>query len=180
MKHRLVLAFAVAVILPACGPQDGLVTFTGVTPMTSLDKDSRKTHLQCPKCKEPIDTGVTHHQNKAKECDTQIQWTPKPCPYCGGTSKCQACVNMQQENGDCYNCKGEGIRVYEGRSLDCPNCKGAKKCPVCKGTQQCDFCGGDGEVDVATIQSRSGTEATRAPVEEPAPEEPAPEEGGNN
>ena len=176
MKHPLVFAIPVLALLAACGgAQDGLVSFYGQTPNTAAQKmeDSRKTGFSCPKCKDPVTMQTAQCPKPKNICETQIRWKADyPCMYCNGTGVCRACVNMEQVDGNCYNCSGTGLRVYVGKTIDCPNCKATGKCPICEGDSKCDKCGGSTKISASEVQAMSGQQAAPAdaPEEAPAPE----------
>lgn len=180
MRHKLAIALPVLALLAACGgAQNGLVSFYGQTPNTvqQMENDSRKTAFACPKCKDPVPMVEGWCPKGKDRCETQIKWEPEyPCMYCNGTGICGACVNMEQVDGNCYNCNGTGFRVYIGKTVDCPNCKSTGKCPICEGDQQCDKCNGEKTIPQADVQKMSGAPAEDPPSEDPAPEA-APGEG---
>jgi hypothetical protein len=105
----------------------------------------------------------------------QIKWADSyTCGSCQGSGRCTACRLLEQKDGKCFNCSGAGVKVFQGKSPACPNCKGEKSCPICKGSQKCDLCQGTGKV---------GKDAVKAMVpkgeseEESAAPAPAPAEG---
>jgi len=141
LKHAAVLL--ATAFLAACGggKQEGIVTFVGFAPVTANDKDIRAVETRCPGCGDPIAVDTARCPNK--KCKTDMAWSKEyRCPSCQGSGICAACTAMEQTKGECYNCKGEGVLIYAGKSPVCPNCKGNKVCPVCKGTRKCDQCTG--------------------------------------
>src|SRR6185436_14573082 len=140
LKHAAVLL--ATLFLAACGggKQEGIVNFVGFAPVTANDKDVRAVQTFCPGCNEPLAVDTARHKEN-KKCNIDMAWTgPYRCPSCQGSGICAACTAMEQTKGECYNCKGEGVLIYAGKSPTCPNCKGNKVCPLCKGTRKCDQC----------------------------------------
>ena len=164
MRTKLTVVLPALALLAACGgPQDGLVSFYGVTPNTAIDQqnETRKVALACPKCKGPVSMDDETCPKGPKLCETQIQWKDKyDCRYCEGSGKCQACFNMEQQAGNCYNCAGSGYRVYIGKTVDCPNCKSTGKCPVCEGKNECDKCYGETKLSRNQIEDLAGTSSS--------------------
>jgi hypothetical protein len=194
MKLRHAAVLLAAAFLAACGggKQEGIVTFIGFAPVTANDKDVRAVQTFCPGCKEPIAVDTARHKEN-KKCNIDIAWTgPYRCPSCQGTKICAACTAMEQTRGECYNCRGEGVLIYAGKSPTCPNCKGSKVCPLCKGTRKCDQCGGEGTISKDVVKAKAAKfvnkddglpeSDARPPVkeeekkEEPKKEEPKKEE----
>ena len=192
LKHAAVLL--ATAFLAACGggKQEGIVTFVGFAPVTANDKDVRAVQTYCPGCKEPIAVDTARHKEN-KKCMIDMAWTgPYRCPSCQGTKVCAACTAMEQTRGECYNCRGEGVLIYAGKSPTCPNCKGSKVCPLCKGTRKCDQCGGEGTISKDVVKAKAAKfinrddglpeSDARPPVkeeekkEEPKKEEPKKEE----
>ena len=182
LKHAAVL-FSVA-LLAACGggKQEGDVRFLGTMPVTAGQKDNRKVETYCPGCKEPLAIDTARHTEN-KKCKIDINWSGNyRCPSCRGTGDCAACTAMEQANGDCYNCKGLGVLIFQGQSPDCPNCKGAKKCPICKGTTKCTDCGGSKMISKEIVKARAAKFVSkdgdlpdsdpRPPVEKPKDDMP--------
>jgi hypothetical protein len=156
MKLKHVAFLASVVLLAACGggKMEGDVRFIGFAPVTAKDKDVREVRTLCPGCGEPIAVDTARCSNK--RCKMEMRWSNDyRCPSCQGTGRCAACTAMEQTNGDCYNCKGLGVLVYQGQSPECPNCKGSKKCPVCKGSQKCDYCNGEGKVGKEFVKAKA-------------------------
>ena len=153
LKHAAFLASVL--LLAACGggKQEGDVRFIGLAPVNAKDKDIRKVETRCPNCGDPIAVDTAKCPNK--RCKTEMTW-PKdyPCPSCKGSGFCPACSAMEQK-GECYNCKGQGILIFQGQTPECPNCKGSGKCPVCKGNKTCDFCGGSGKVGKEIVKAKA-------------------------
>lgn len=153
LKHAAVLA--ATVFLAACGggKQEGDVRFLGFTPVTANQKDVRGVQTFCPNCHEPMEVDKARCENK--KCKTDVAW-PKEyrCPYCQGSGRCPACTAMEQ-SGECYNCKGQGVLIYAGKSPNCPNCKGSQKCPTCKGSRSCDFCEGKGTIAKEVVKAKA-------------------------
>ena len=134
---------------------------------------------------------MEQNPNGNKECDVEIQWKGNTavrdgnykCKYCAASGRCPACIMMEQEanDGDCYNCQGEGFVIYRGKTRECPNCEGTKKCPICEGSTDCDRCDGKGEIHADKIAKLAGGRASRREpepisVDEDEPEESDPEE----
>jgi hypothetical protein len=154
LKHAAVL-ISVA-LLAACGggTRDGDVRFLGSLPLTSGQKDTRAVQTLCPGCHTAIEVGKTRCEEK--KCKAYMKWSEKyDCPSCRGSGTCPACTMMEQANGDCYNCKGSGVLIFQGQSPDCPNCKGSKKCPTCKGTMKCPDCEGNKTISQAIVKARA-------------------------
>jgi len=153
LKHAAVLA--ATVFLAACGggKQEGDVRFLGFTPVTVNQKDARAIQTFCPNCHKPMEVDKARCDNKA--CKTDVAW-PKEyrCPYCAGSGQCAACTAMEQ-SGDCYNCKGQGVLIYAGKSPTCPNCKGNKVCPICKGSRKCDLCNGEKTIPKEVVKAKA-------------------------
>jgi hypothetical protein len=142
LKHAAVLL--ATAFLAACGggKQEGIVTFVGFAPVTANDKDIRTIETRCPNCFEPLEVDTARHKEN-KKCNIDMTWAKEyRCPSCQGSGICGACLTMEQTKGECYNCKGEGVLIYAGKSPTCPNCKGNKVCPLCKGSRKCDQCTG--------------------------------------
>jgi hypothetical protein len=143
--------------LAACGggKQEGIVTFVGFAPVTANDKDVRAVQTFCPGCKDPIAVDTARHKER-KSCNIDMAWTgPYRCPSCQGTKVCAACTAMEQTRGECYNCRGEGVLIYAGKSPTCPNCKGNKVCPLCKGSRKCDQCNGEGTISKDVVKAKA-------------------------
>jgi hypothetical protein len=157
MKLRHLATLASVLVLAACGggKLEGDVRFIGFAPVTSKDKDVREVRTFCPGvCREPIAVDTARCTNK--RCKAEIHWSNDyRCPSCQGTGHCSACSSMEQTNGECYNCKGQGVLIYAGQSPECPNCKGTKKCPVCKGFQKCDYCDGTGKIGKDIVKAKA-------------------------
>ncbi len=96
------------------------------------------------------------------------------CPSCKGSGNCPACSEMEQSRGDCYNCRGQGVLIFQGQSPECPNCKGTKKCPICKGSMKCDYCDGTGKVAKDIVKAKSAKFAGGREDNEPPPSDPRP------
>jgi len=185
LKHAAVLL--ATAFLAACGGgmPEGEVRFIGFAPVTSKDKDVRGVQTFCPNCKEAMtidqegDKGVKNRCEN-KKCKTKVAWANDyKCPSCQGSGRCAACTAMEQ-NGDCYNCRGQGVLIYAGQSPNCPNCKGSKQCPICKGKKNCDYCEGSGKIPKETVKAKAAKfmnrEAELPPPDEPKKEEPKKEE----
>jgi len=154
LKHAAVL-MSVAV-LAACGggKQEGDVRFLGFTPVTANQKDNRSVQVFCPNCHEAIEIDKARCENK--KCKADLKWSAEyRCPSCHGSGVCAACSILEQGGGDCYNCKGQGVLIYAGKSPTCPNCKGSKQCPTCKGSKKCDFCGGEGKLAKEVVKTKA-------------------------
>lgn len=176
LKHATVLA-AVA-LLAACGvgKQEGDVRFVGFAPVTSREKDIRTVETRCPGCGDPIAVDTNRCSNK--KCKTDMTW-PKEyrCPSCQGTGRCAACTAMEQR-GECYNCRGQGVLIYAGKSPNCPNCNGSKQCPICKGSQKCDYCNGEGRISKDFVKAKASKFVNRdGDLPESDPREPVKPEG---
>ncbi len=156
LKHAAVLASVLLLAACGAGKMEGEVVFTGFAPVTSKDKDVREIHTYCPNplCHEPIAVGKAKCENK--RCKQEMSWAKEyRCPSCKGSGYCPACSEMEQSKGECYNCKGQGVLVFQGQSPECPNCKGTKKCPVCKGSLKCDYCDGTGKLSNDIVKAKS-------------------------
>ena len=191
MKLSNAIVLLAVAALAACGPsgrQEGVVKFKGSTPNTSLQKakgDNRELSTYCPVCGRAVDPGTSPCPDK-KGCNVQITWTgPYACGACKGSGRCSACYWMEQlADGNCYNCKGSGQRIYLGKSVDCPDCKGKGKCPICEGKKECDYCSGSGKLSYDLVKERAkkaakaSTDDDDKPAPAPAPkkEEKKPEE----
>lgn len=186
MRLRNALVLLAAASLAACGggKQEGLVSFKGQNPNTSLQKDTRSVSTHCPGCLRPLEVGTERCTDK-KVCDTRIVWKDAyRCPSCQGNGVCSACVMMEQlPDGKCFNCKGTGNLVYYGKAPVCASCKGEKGCPICKGSKKCDYCSGAGKIPAETVKARAAAakpvkeeEAAPAKAEEKKPEEAKPAE----
>ncbi len=173
LKHAIVLLAAAA--LGACGggKQDGMVSWKGQTPNTSLQKDTRSVSTHCPGCRQWLEWGTERCPDK-KFCDTRIFWqSAYPCPSCRGSGVCSACVMMEQlPDGKCYNCKGTGNLVYKGKAPDCASCKGKGGCAVCTGSKKCDYCEGAGKIPADTVKSRAAVARAAGKDEDAAPAKP--------
>lgn len=173
LRHLAVLASVVALAACGGGKLEGDVRFVGFAPVTSKDKDVRTIETRCPYCGDPLEVDTARH--KKKTCNNDIHWSDKyNCPSCRGTGRCAACTAMEQTDGNCYNCKGQGVLIYAGQSPECPNCKGQKKCPVCKGSQKCDYCGGEGKVGKEFVKAKAakfvgGRDMEGLPESDPRP-----------
>jgi hypothetical protein len=155
LKHAAVLL--AASFLAACGggKQEGIVTFIGFAPVTANDKDVRAVQTFCPGCKEPIAVDTARHKEN-KKCNIDMTWSKDyRCPSCQGSGRCAACTAMEQSKGECYNCRGEGVLIYAGKSPTCPNCKGNKVCPLCKGSQKCDQCNGEKVISKEVVKAKA-------------------------
>ncbi len=192
---RLTIALGLVAALAACsgGTQEGLVKYTGLAPNTAkqLPADGRKMESFCPGCHARIEFGLARHQVKQQnfQCDTKILWQEQyDCGSCDATGVCRACINLEQTEGKCYNCKGTGYLVYLGKTPECPNCKDKEKgkCPVCKGTRKCDFCAGEKKLEASVVKEKIAKAVPKeegeekkpepAPAPAPKPEEKKPEE----
>lgn len=178
LKHAAVLL--ATAFLAACGggKQEGIVTFVGFAPVTANDKDIRTVETRCPGCNEPIAVDTARHKEN-KKCNIDMVWSKDyRCPSCQGSGRCAACTAMEQSRGECYNCKGEGVLIYAGKSPTCPNCKGNKVCPLCKGSQKCDQCNGDKVISKDVVKAKAAKFVSkdgdlpdsdpRPPVDKPA------------
>jgi len=184
MRMRDALALLSVAALAACGGKPaGLVKMMGLTPNTSLQKDTREIRCFCPSCGSQIEMGVKACP-KGKVCGVPLSWKDDySCGFCNGTGVCQACFLMEKEGGKCFNCKGKGYITYQGKTPPCPDCKGKTegKCTICKGSQKCDFCEGAQKISKDVIKERakkpSEGEENVAPVEKKAeaPKPPAEE-----
>jgi len=155
LKHAAVLL--ATLFLAACGggKQEGIVNFVGFAPVTANDKDVRAVQTFCPGCNEPLAVDTARHKEN-KKCNIDMAWTgPYRCPSCQGSGICAACTAMEQTRGECYNCKGEGVLIYAGKSPTCPNCKGNKVCPICKGSRKCDLCNGEKTIPKEVVKAKA-------------------------
>jgi len=155
LMHGAVLL--AAAFLAGCGggKQEGIVQFVGFAPVTANDKDVRAVMTFCPGCKEPIAVDTARHKEN-KKCNIDMAWSKDyPCPSCRNSGVCAACTAMEQTKGECYNCKGEGVLIYAGKSPTCPNCKGTKVCPICKGTRKCDQCNGEKVISKEIVKAKA-------------------------
>ncbi len=154
LKHAAFLASVLVLAACGAGKQEGEVRFTGFAPVTSKDKDVREVRTFCPNCGEPIPVDKARCENK--RCKAEMTWAKEyRCPSCKGSGTCAACVEMEQTKGECYNCRGQGVLIYQGQSPECPNCKGTKKCPICKGSMKCDYCDGSGKIAKDVVKAKS-------------------------
>ena len=181
MRLRNAFVLLAAAALSACGGgrQEGVVSFKGQSPNTSLQKDNRSVSTHCPGCLKPVEVGSDRCPDK-KFCDTRIYWKENyRCPSCQGSTACQACVMMEQlPDGKCYNCKGSGNLVYFGKAPECASCKGKGACPICKGSKKCDDCKGAGRIPAEEVKSRAAAtmKLNKEEDDEPAKPEPKKEE----
>lgn len=164
---KKVLAVLAAAAAAGCGGGNDVgVVFLGQTPTNSLAKDTRAVEFRCPFCGAALDaSGGPVQRCSNRDCGARISWRKpdRTCGYCDGSGVCPTCRMMNQENGDCYNCRGMGFLTLYDKTSPCKNCGGQKKCPMCKGRQECDFCGGDGQVTLDEARER---------VKPPAPATP--------
>jgi hypothetical protein len=180
MRLSLAAALLASAMLAACGGgrQEGIVQFIGAPPQSAkqLAKDMRSAKSLCPHCRRAveIDTNVCPDKN----CKGQIRWADSyPCTSCQATGHCTPCVMLEQKDGKCFNCDGQGVKVYKGKAPACPNCKGEKTCPVCKGSRKCDYCQGAGKISKEVAKQRvpkvAGEEGDEEkPAAKPAEEQP--------
>lgn len=166
---RAAVVLSVA-LMAACGggKQDGVVKFRGLTPITSiqLSKDTRKVETSCPGCGTALEIDTAKCPKK-KSCGAQISWKDSyPCGSCRGSGVCGACLQMEQHDGKCYNCKGLGILSYLGKTKVCPNCKEKKVCPLCAGNRKCDSCVGSGKVGKDVVKERAKKSLDHPPEED--------------
>jgi hypothetical protein len=172
MRLRNAFVLLAAAALAACGGgrQEGVVSFKGQNPNTSLQKDNRSVSTHCPGCLKPIEAGTERCPDK-KFCDTRIYWKESyRCPSCQGSTACQACVMMEQlPDGKCFNCKGTGNLIYFGKAPECASCKGKGACPICKGSKRCDYCQGAGKISQDEVKSRAAGSLKANKEEDDAP-----------
>ena len=175
---RLTAALAIPLILSlaACGggKPKGVVRFTGIAPNTTAQKakDTRGVVVTCPgSCinkdgsKSPIAFGAD--KCPVKNCIEKLAWDKTyTCPSCNGGGGCSACALLEQQDGKCFDCAGNGVKTYAGKSPECPNCKGKKVCPICDGSKKCDYCKGEGKLDDAAVQALAAKTAPKAGEEE--------------
>ena len=155
LKHAAVLLATLSLAACGGGKQEGIVNFVGFAPVTANDKDVRAVQTFCPGCNEPLAVDTARHKEN-KKCNIDMAWTgPYRCPSCQGSGICAACTAMEQTRGECYNCKGEGVLIYAGKSPTCPNCKGNKVCPICKGTRKCDQCNGEKVITKEVVKAKA-------------------------
>jgi hypothetical protein len=161
-----------ALLLPALaacgsGKQQGTVHYRGTPPYSAAQKarDGRTLQTFCPKCELPLAFGEERCPQKPCK-EIRIGWKEKyTCWTCDGSGRCQACLMREQKDGKCSNCQGTGILTFQGKTPECPDCKGKGKCAVCDGSQKCDYCEG-GKVAAEVVKQRSAKAG--AAVEEPA------------
>jgi hypothetical protein len=91
------------------------------------------------------------------------------------TGVCPACRLMEQKDGKCFACRGDGYLAYEGAMRECSNCRrpdpqspgkwtAGKNCPICEGSRKCDACSGAGALTLDQLRR-----FLRASPEEAAP-----------
>ena len=158
-------------LLAACGESpNAIVKFSGMTPHSSLEKDTRGVSTYCPQCKAEINASDTQCPDQENCGAVFVLAEEFTCPYCVGTGECPTCKIYQQlDSGDCMNCSGVGYLTHAGRTKPCPNCgskdkEGDGKDPICKGSKKCDYCGGEKKVSgstVAEMQAKSKKEADK-------------------
>jgi len=174
MKLMHLAVLLAAAFLAGCGggKQEGVVNFIGFAPVTANDKDVRAVQTFCPGCNQPIAVDTARHKEN-KKCNIDIAWSgPYRCPSCQGSGVCAACTAMEQTRGECYNCKGEGVLIYAGKSPTCPNCKGNKVCPICKGSRKCDQCNGEKTISKEVVKAKAAKFLSRdgdLPESDPRP-----------
>lgn len=158
MRLSIALALPLVLSLAACGggKPKGVVRFTGLAPnsLAQKAKDKRAVIVTCPnpRCMNPLAVGAT--KCNVKNCETIISWDKDyGCPSCNSTGVCSACVLLEQTDGKCFDCGGEGIKTFQGKTPECPNCKGKKVCPICQGSRKCDYCNGEGKLSDATVKA---------------------------
>lgn len=161
MKPKLLIAAVTAAALAACSKGgDVQVVYKGLTPMTAKAKesDTRSVAFRCTACGFNITDSSQPKicPRPSHECDADILWKDAVgCGYCGASGACPACSMMQQENADCYNCKGTKMLVLMGEKRPCPNCQGTGKCPICTANPgKCDFCNGEKTVPMSTLVTK--------------------------
>jgi len=155
-------------VFAGCSPgTDVAVGFVGQTPTNALVADTRGVEFRCPGCKAKLDVSAGPAQRcpDRKNCGIRISWArpDRACGYCFGTGECVACRLMNQDDGKCYSCRGQGYVTVEGTTPDCKNCKRTAKCPICKGERRCDFCGGDGKVSLEELRAKAKPEPAPNP-----------------
>ncbi len=154
LRHAAVLLGAS--LLAACsgGTQEGVVRFAGFAPINATQKDTRYVQTFCPGCGDLTQVDTKRCTNK--KCKIDIKWPDKyTCGSCQGTGVCPSCLAMEQTKGECYNCRGTGVLVYQGQSPNCPNCKGTQKCPLCGGSTKCKECGGEGKISKDVVKAKA-------------------------
>lgn len=173
MRTIALLTVPLMLSLAACGSgkQQGMVAYQGAPPYSAAQKakDGRTIRTYCPNCKQPLDFGSERcGQKPCKEL--RIGWKESyTCWSCDGSGRCQACVMREQRDGKCSNCKGTGILTFQGKTPDCPDCKGKKTCAICDGSMKCDYCTG-GKVTAEQIKARAAKSG--ASEDEPATSKP--------
>src|SRR5579864_2168592 len=112
LKHVAFLASVLALAACGVGKQEGDVRFSGFAPVTGKDKDIREVRTFCPGCGDPIAVDTARCPNK--RCKTDMSWRADyRCPSCKGSGVCAACAEMEQSRGDCYNCRGQGVLIFQ-------------------------------------------------------------------
>ncbi len=169
MRLTAALAIPLLLSLAACGggKPKGVVKFSGLAPNTTAQKgkDNRAVATSCPNCRNTLAFGTT--KCGVKNCETVLTWEKSyPCPSCQATGTCSACTLLEQQDGKCFDCAGNGVKTYAGKSPECPNCKGKKVCPICDGSKKCEYCKGEGKLDDATVQGLAAKAAPKAGEEE--------------
>lgn len=185
MRIKLALAGLALAALAACGGSpNGVIQFRGLTPNTAAQKkkDGRHILAYCPNCGLRIDAGADQCPDQRICKMRNIRWESSyACGFCNATGACMACKLLEQEGGNCVDCRGQGYITYLGKTPECPNCKGnaeAKhkgKCPICLGETKCDYCGGSGKLPFETVRARAKKASGESEEEEKKPE-PNPEE----
>lgn len=149
MKRALIPAL---LFLAACGNPQGEVQLTGSTPLRPQDKDLRGVRGYCGACGTTVQYGAK--KCAGKKCGVSLQWKDTAdCSFCGRTGACKACDLLGQKDQACFNCKGDGYLIYQGRNTSCSQCEGTGSCRICKdkpGT--CDACGGSKELTQGQIR----------------------------
>jgi hypothetical protein len=177
MKLVTALALLGAASLAACGggKGEGLVKFRGSTPNTSkqMTQDLREVRSYCPGCLRPLEIGTERCPEK-KTCGIPVSWKNSyACGPCQGSGVCQACRWMEQEDGKCFNCRGQGILIYQGKNRDCTSCKGKGACPLCAGSRKCDSCKGERTIPADEVKARVAKGRAAAAAEDEPASKPA-------
>ncbi|MBI2899449.1 MAG: hypothetical protein HYY17_04650 [Planctomycetes bacterium] len=149
MKRLWLLPVA---LLAACGGQpSGAVRFMGGPRIRSADPDNRAAESYCLTCGTKAYIGISKCPNG--KCQQKLTWSETyPCGFCGATGDCRACRVLDQAGSACFNCKGTGVITYEGRTPQCPQCKGTGKCGICAGSGKCDLCKGNKKLTKTEVE----------------------------
>ena len=152
MKRAL---FPALLLLAACGQPHGEVQLTSSTPLRPQDQDLRGARGFCGVCGTTVQFGAK--KCASKKCGASLVWEDTfSCGFCTGTGTCRACDLLGQKEQRCFNCRGEGFLVYQGRTASCSQCEGTGSCRICKDQPgACDACDGSKKLTQAQIQEYS-------------------------